>query len=106
MRVAWSKVLETVSSARPLKRTSGKQAGGSTTTTVKVGEARTRLSERLARVGADETVVIQRGNKPVARRVAKQVPRQEHIAESSTCDEAVAVPIWAKLQAGGPQTYM
>ncbi|MBI1868402.1 MAG: type II toxin-antitoxin system prevent-host-death family antitoxin [Methylocystis sp.] len=37
--------------------------------TVKVGEAKTRLSELLARVEAGEEVVIMRGNQPVARLV-------------------------------------
>lgn len=34
---------------------------------VKVGEAKTRLSELLARVEAGEEIVIARGNQPVAR---------------------------------------
>lgn len=37
------------------------------TITVKIGEAKTRLSELLARVEAGEEVVIQRGNDPIAR---------------------------------------
>lgn len=37
------------------------------TITVKIGEAKTRLSELLARVEAGEEVVIQRGNEPIAR---------------------------------------
>jgi prevent-host-death family protein len=37
---------------------------------VNVGEAKTRLSELLARVEAGEEVVIARGNHPVARLVA------------------------------------
>jgi prevent-host-death family protein len=37
--------------------------------TVKVGEAKTRLSELLARVESGEEVVIARGNDPVARLV-------------------------------------
>lgn len=37
------------------------------TITVKVGEAKTRLSELLARVEAGEEVVIQRGYEPIAR---------------------------------------
>jgi prevent-host-death family protein len=35
--------------------------------TVKVAEAKTRLSELLARVEAGEEVVISRGNEPVAK---------------------------------------
>lgn len=35
--------------------------------TVNVGEAKTRLSELIARVEAGEDVVIARGNTPVAR---------------------------------------
>ena len=37
------------------------------TLTVKVGEAKTHLSELLAKVEAVEDVVIARGNEPVAR---------------------------------------
>ena len=37
------------------------------TITVKVGEAKTRLSELLARVEQGEDVVIQRGNEPIAK---------------------------------------
>ncbi|POO53149.1 type II toxin-antitoxin system Phd/YefM family antitoxin [Agrobacterium rosae] len=37
------------------------------TLTVKVGEAKTHLSELLAKVEAGEDVVIARGNEPVAR---------------------------------------
>jgi len=35
--------------------------------TVKIGEAKARLSELIAKVEAGEEVVIQRGNAPVAR---------------------------------------
>lgn len=37
---------------------------------VNVGEAKTRLSELLARVEAGEEVIIARGNQPIARLVA------------------------------------
>lgn len=37
---------------------------------INVGEAKTRLSELLARVEAGEEVVIARGNRPIARLVA------------------------------------
>ncbi len=39
------------------------------TLTVKVGKAKTHLSELLAKVEAGEDVVIARGNEPVARLV-------------------------------------
>ncbi|MGG2475996.1 type II toxin-antitoxin system Phd/YefM family antitoxin, partial [Rhizobium sp. BR5] len=39
------------------------------TITIKVGEAKTHLSELLARVEAGEEVVIARGNEAVARLV-------------------------------------
>ncbi|NTJ41779.1 type II toxin-antitoxin system prevent-host-death family antitoxin [Agrobacterium larrymoorei] len=39
------------------------------TLTVKVGEAKTHLSELLAKVEAGEDVVIARGNEPIARLV-------------------------------------
>jgi prevent-host-death family protein len=35
--------------------------------TVKIGEAKTRLSELLAKVEAGEEIVIARGNEPIAR---------------------------------------
>jgi prevent-host-death family protein len=38
--------------------------------TVNIGEAKTRLSELIARVEAGEEVVIARGNEPVARLTA------------------------------------
>ncbi len=37
---------------------------------VNVGEAKTRLSELLARVEAGEEVIIARGNQPIARLIA------------------------------------
>ena len=37
------------------------------TVTVRVGEAKTHLSDLLARVEAGEEIIIARGNKPVAR---------------------------------------
>lgn len=46
--------------------------------TVKIGEAKTRLSELLARVEAGEEVVIARGHEPVAR--LTRVPRAEDFA--------------------------
>ena len=37
------------------------------TITVKISEAKTRLSELLARVEAGEEIIIQRGHEPIAR---------------------------------------
>lgn len=42
---------------------------------VKVGEAKTHLSELLAKVEAGEEVVISRGNEPVARLVCADSKR-------------------------------
>ncbi len=50
------------------------------TVTVKVAEAKTHLSELLARVEAGEDVVIARGNDPVARLVAINERRQRLFA--------------------------
>jgi prevent-host-death family protein len=51
--------------------------------TVKIGEAKTRLSELIAKVEAGEEVVISRGNEPVARltRIAKEGDLEPLIAE-------------------------
>lgn len=53
------------------------------TTTVKISEAKTHLSELLARVEAGEDIVIARGNDPVARlsRIAKQTDMQLLLSE-------------------------
>ncbi|KVK47386.1 hypothetical protein L905_18140 [Agrobacterium sp. TS43] len=45
------------------------EAMAAMTITIKVGEAKTHLSELLAKVEAGEEVVIARGNEPVARLV-------------------------------------
>lgn len=45
------------------------------TITIKVGEAKTHLSELLAKVEAGEEVVIARGNEPVARLVKANDPQ-------------------------------
>ena len=45
------------------------------TITVKIGEAKTRLSEFLARVEAGEELVIQRGHEPIARLTL--IPRKD-----------------------------
>jgi len=43
--------------------------------TVKIGEAKTRLSELLAKVEAGEEIVIARGHEPIAR--LTRVPKAE-----------------------------
>jgi antitoxin (DNA-binding transcriptional repressor) of toxin-antitoxin stability system len=48
------------------------------TITVKIGEAKARLSELLARVEAGEEVVIQRGHEPIARLTL--IPRKREFA--------------------------
>jgi prevent-host-death family protein len=53
------------------------------TTTVKISEAKTHLSELVARVEAGEDVVIARGNDPVAHltRIRKETDMQLLLAE-------------------------
>jgi len=53
------------------------------TTTVKISEAKTHLSDLLARVEAGEDFVIARGNNPIAHvtRMRKQTDMQLLIAE-------------------------
>ena len=46
--------------------------------TVKIGEAKTRLSELLAKVEAGEEIVIARGHEPIARLI--RVPKAEDFA--------------------------
>ena len=46
--------------------------------TVKIGEAKTRLSELLAKVEAGKEIVIARGNAPIAR--LTRVPKAEDFA--------------------------
>ncbi|KXF75880.1 prevent-host-death protein [Paramesorhizobium deserti] len=50
---------------------------------VKVGEAKTRLSELLAKVEAGEDVIIARGNNPIARlsRIRREDETEATIAE-------------------------
>ena len=43
--------------------------------TVKIGEAKARLSELVAKVEAGEEVVIPRGNEPVARLAPLDIER-------------------------------
>lgn len=50
---------------------------------VKVGEAKTRLSELLARVEAGEEIVIARGDHPVARLLPMQ---KRHDVEGAIAD--------------------
>jgi len=54
------------------------------TITVKVGEAKTHLSDLLARVEAGEEVIIARGNEPIARlsRIEKAKNLAEVVAEA------------------------
>jgi antitoxin (DNA-binding transcriptional repressor) of toxin-antitoxin stability system len=51
--------------------------------TVKVGEAKTHLSELLAKVEAGEEVIISRGNDPIARlsRIRREGETETAIAE-------------------------
>ena len=54
--------------------------------TVKVGEAKTHLSELLARVEAGEEFVIARGNEPVAR----LVPIDERVGRRTAIEDLLA----------------
>ena len=54
--------------------------------TVKIGEAKTHLSELLARVEAGEEFVIARGQEPVAR----LVPLDQRAAQQAAFDEMIA----------------
>jgi len=61
---------------------------------VKIGEAKTRLSELLAKVEAGEDVVISRGNVPVARvtridRCAKFKEIIQKMRQDRACQRAV-----------------
>lgn len=53
------------------------------TITVKVGEAKTHLSDLLAKVEAGEEVIIARGNDPIARlsRIRRETDIEAVIAE-------------------------
>lgn len=62
--------------------------------TVKVAEAKTHLSELLARVEAGEDIIIARGNDPVARLVAIDQRRQRLLAiEAVRALRAQAQPV-------------
>ena len=64
------------------------------TVTVKVAEAKTHLSELLARVEAGEDIVIARGNDPIARLVAIDERRQRLAAiEAVRALRAQAKPV-------------
>lgn len=64
------------------------------TVTVKVAEAKTHLSDLLARVEAGEEVIISRGNTPIARLVALDERRQRLAAiEAVRAFQAQAQPV-------------
>jgi prevent-host-death family protein len=68
--------LTNVCIATILCRERKRDEGIAVTVTVKVAEAKTHLSELLARVEAGEDFIIARGNDPVARLVAMDERRQ------------------------------
>jgi prevent-host-death family protein len=55
--------------------------------TVKIGEAKARLSELIAKVEAGEEVVIARGHEPVAR----LAPLDEQAERAALMDRALAL---------------
>ncbi len=52
------------------------------TLTVKIGEAKTRLSELIARVEAGEEVIIARGREPVARLAPLDGERRARVGQA------------------------
>jgi prevent-host-death family protein len=66
--------------ARPLIPAEIREA--SMSITVKIGEAKARLSELIAKVEAGEDIVIQRGNEPVARLVPLDIERRAVIKKA------------------------
>jgi prevent-host-death family protein len=54
--------------------------------TLKIGEAKTRLSELIAKVEAGEEVIIARGNEPVAR----LAPLDEQARRRAVMEEILA----------------
>ena len=52
------------------------------TLTVKIGEAKTRLSELIARVEAGEEVIIARGREPVARLAPLDAERRARVGQA------------------------
>jgi prevent-host-death family protein len=69
-------LLTNIGIATSLCRERKRDEGIAMTVTVKVAEAKTHLSELLARVEAGEDFIIARGNDPVARLVAMDERRQ------------------------------
>lgn len=66
------------------------------TITVKVGEAKTHLSDLLAKVEAGEEVIISRGSEPIAKlsRIARKTDIAAAIAEIRAM-RAMAKPVTA-----------
>jgi len=52
------------------------------TVTVNIGEAKTRLSELIARVEAGEEIIIARGHEPVARLAPLDVERRARVRQA------------------------
>ncbi|MDR6101055.1 prevent-host-death family protein [Agrobacterium larrymoorei] len=66
------------------------------TLTVKVGEAKTHLSELLAKVEAGEDVIIARGNDAVARLVrTNDVQARKQLIETLRSERAARVHVTA-----------
>jgi prevent-host-death family protein len=64
------------------------------TITVNIGEAKTRLSELVAKVEAGEKVLIARGNRPVAR----LAPLEERERGESAVEAALALRDSGEIQ--------
>lgn len=62
--------------------------------TVNIGEAKTRLSELIAKVEAGEEVVIARGNEPVAR----LAPLDEQARRRAVMEEILATRDSGKIK--------
>jgi prevent-host-death family protein len=62
--------------------------------TVKIGEAKTRLSELIAKVEAGEEVIIARGNEPVAR----LAPLDERARRRAVMEEILATKDSGKIK--------
>jgi prevent-host-death family protein len=71
------------------------------TITVKVGEAKTHLSELLTKVEAGEEVIIARGNEPIARlsRIARAPDLASTISEIKAARAGRAVTTADELRA-------
>ena len=86
--------LTNIGIATSLCRERKRDEGIAMTVTVKVAEAKTHLSELLARVEAGEDFIIARGNDPVARLVAMDERRQRLAAiEAVRALRAQAKPV-------------